>query len=99
MDQKNIYSLTVSIFDYRMGVTRKFSRGGGGGGGGLTTFLSHQCGSQRAERTSLGEQLDPKFQGKIGPKGLRGSVPDLLRKPIATCGFLWGGGSFKWQTK
>ena len=58
----------------------------GRGGGRGDIFLSHQRISQRAVRTSLEKQLDPK--GPIASRG--GSVSVFLRKPIATCDFSGG---------
>ena len=48
--------------------------------------VNHRCISQRALRTSFEKQWAERVQF------LRGSVPELLRKPIATCGFPGGGG-------
>ena len=64
----------------------KFCQGVGGGG---PTFFSHQRISQRTAWTSLEKQLDP-----MGPMASRwGSVPEFLRKPIATYDFPgWGSG-------
>ena len=54
----------------------------------LTTFFCQECISQRAVWTSLEKQLDP-----WGPIAFRGvSVPEFIRKPIATCDFPGGGG-------
>ena len=53
--------------------------------GNILFCLSHQHISQRALQTSLEQQLDPR--GPIAALG--GSVPDFLRKPIATCDFPW----------
>ena len=49
---------------------------------------SHQCISQRAVWTSLEKQLNP--MGPIASRGV--SVPELLRKPIASCDFPGVGG-------
>ena len=49
----------------------------------LSHFLSYQRISQRAVQISLEKQLDP--SGPIASP--RGSVPEFLRKPIATCDF------------
>ena len=54
----------------------------------LTTFLKHQHISQRAVQTSLKKQIDP-IRVSIASRGE--SVPEFLRKPIATCEFQGGG--------
>ena len=75
-----------------MGKSRKFRQGEAWGWGHDNVFLlfcfSHQCILQRAVRTSLEKQLDPR--GTIASRW--GSVPVFLRKPITTCNFPRGGG-------
>ena len=65
-----------------MSETRKFfgtRRGGGGGGGDQNNiFPIIIVISQRAVRTSLEKQFDP-----LGGGGGR-SVPEIIRKPVAT---------------
>ena len=54
------------------------------GGGGLDNgFFCQECISQRAVWTSLEKQLD--LRGPIAFRGV--SVPEFIRKPIATCDF------------
>ena len=57
-----------------------------GRGGKDCVLLSYQRISQRALRTFIEKQLDPR--GSTGPVASRGgSVPEFLRKPIAACDF------------
>ena len=53
----------------------------GAGGGGHGNFFCHQRISQRSVRTVFEKQSDPR--GLIASHG--GSVPEYLRKSIATC--------------
>ena len=65
-----------------MSRSRKFCQGG------ILTIFSLFFNSQRAVQITLKKQLDP--MGPIASPG--GSVPEYLRKPIATCDFPGGGG-------